>query len=301
MTTAMLSPVEAASELDVLRDNNELEQLFHRLGDLASLPAIAQQVLIIANKPDASIDEMQSVIEQDPALTIRILKTVNSAYYGLQNEIADLKSAIVHLGITPVRNLAMTVVVAKHFSRPHSIGEIDPQRLWDHSVCVAAAARKLATLCPHVEPEEAYLAGLIHDIGLSVVGQYLDQQSARIMVRFKTGRDWLEAEREILSFGHTDLGAYLAMRSGFPDRMWKSVLYHHEPHDAAEEVQRLVSLVMLANYYVTRMGRGSISGRRLVAPPADLLDNLEITRKQLADQWPHIEEVLSTVGGLKNC
>ncbi|MEM1304009.1 MAG: HDOD domain-containing protein [Planctomycetota bacterium] len=272
--------------------------MFQQLGSVAALPQVAQDILAVAQDPNAGVIDLLPAVEKDPGLAANIVKTANSSYYAPRQPIGDLQTALSMLGMDRARNLAMTVVVGDRFTEPSPIGEIDRHRLWDHSVCTAAAARTLAKHTGTADPEEAYLAGLIHDLGLLVIDQHLVEQLPRLLVRLRTGGDWVAAEHEIFSFDHAQLGAYLAWRSGFPDQIVEAVDLHHESNRASGEVAYLVSVVAVANYFVTRMGRGSIAARRLEAPSQTVFDRLELDRPALRNVWALIEEQLAHVGGL---
>lgn len=277
----------------------ELEQSFQKISEMASFPAVARKVLAVAGQQEVSTDDMLEVVEQDPALALRILQTVNSSYYGLRNTVADLRSGITLLGIKQVRNIALTVVVGKHFAKPTNVGSIDPARLWDHSVSTAAAARLIANKTKAADPEEAYLAGLIHDSGLLAIDQHMEDEIPRILVRFKSNRSWMEAEQDVLSFDHAQLGAYIAWRSGFPFRLVAAVDYHHQPTQAPEEISPLACVVAVSNYFVTRMGRSVMDDRRLSPPQQRVFDLLQLSRIEVRDLWTELEELLETVGELK--
>lgn len=277
----------------------ELEQSFQKISEMASFPAVARKVLQVAGKQDVTTDDMLEVVEQDPALALRILQTVNSSYYGLRNTVADLRSGITLLGIKQVRNIALTVVVGKHFAKPTNVGSIDPARLWDHSVSTAAAARLIANKTKSADAEESYLAGLIHDAGLLAIDQHLEDEIPRIMVRFKSNRSWMEAEQDVLSYDHAQLGAYIAWRSGFPYRLVAAVDYHHQPTQAPEDITPLASVVAVSNYFVSRMGRSVMEDRRLSPPQQRVFDCLQLSRIEVRELWTELEDLLETVGELK--
>lgn len=278
----------------------DLERLFQKISDIASFPAIARKVLQVAANEGSSAADLLEVIEQDPVLAMKILQTVNSSYYGLPNEVADLKTGITLLGMKQVRNMALTVIVGRHYNKPSVVGNIDPMQMWDHSVCTAAAARLVAERTGAAEPEEAYLAGLIHDAGLLVVDQKLEEQMPRVLAHFKANKSWMKAEQEVLAFDHAQLGAYIAWRSGFPYRLVAAVDYHHSPNEAPVEVAGLASVVAVANYLVSRLGRAVMSERRLPPPLQATFDRLNLGRREVREIWGDLERVLESVGEFKN-
>lgn len=300
MTATATTPAVAPNGPPPRTITAELEKLFQRLSDIASFPAIARRVLEVAGKEDAETADLLEVIEQDPVLALKILQTVNSSYYGLPNEVADLRTAITLLGMKQVRNMALTVVVGRHFTRHSAVGCIDPHQMWDHSVCTAAAAKLVAEKTKMADPDEAYLAGLIHDSGLLIIDQEFEEEMPRVIARFKANRSWMDAEQEVLAFDHSQLGAYIAWRSGFPHRLVAAVDYHHHPSDADEDVIALSSVVCVANYFVSRLGRSVMSERRLAPPLQSVFDRLKLGRSEVRALWEELNSVLNSVGELKN-
>ncbi len=277
----------------------ELERLFHRVSEVASFPEIARRIVEVAGDEEASVDDLIAVVEQDPVLSLKILQTVNSAYYGLPNEVADLRSAVTLLGMKQVRNMALTVVVGRHYTEANTVGVIDPLQMWDHSVCTAAAARLVAQQTSATSPDEAYLAGLIHDAGLLIIDQNFEDQLPKVIEKFKANRSWIDAEQEVLTFDHAQLGAYVAWRSGFPHRLVAAVDFHHSPSEAPGDVAPLSAVVSVANYFVSRMGRSVMAERRLAPPLEVVFERLELSRKDVQNLWCDLEGVLKTVGELK--
>lgn len=274
-----------------------VEPLFTRLHELSSPPEVVRLVLKAANEEDADAEDMRRAVEKDVALSMRLLKTVNSSFYGLRSRVSDLKTAVALLGVKQVRNLALTIVLARQFKQPRVVGNLDAGRLWDHSLCSAVVAQLVAESTDGVDPDEAYLAALVHDLGLLVIEQQLAANAPHIFVRFRTGRDWSDSEREVLSFDHAQLGAYLVWRCGIGAQTAHAVDCHHEPLTAPEAAQPLACVVASANYLVTRRGRGSIEGRRI---PADegAFDALGLTDGRLRDLWDRMHAPLESVAAL---
>ncbi|MEM8865233.1 MAG: HDOD domain-containing protein [Planctomycetota bacterium] len=278
----------------------ELERLFQRISNIASFPAIARRVIEVAGKDDCDASDLLEVVEQDPVLALKILHTVNSSYYGLPNDVADLRTAITLLGVKQVRNMAMTVIVGRHYSKPSVVGNIDPLQMWDHSVCVAAAARLISEKTKATDPDEAYLAGLIHDAGLLVIDQKLEDQMPRVLAHFKANKSWMEAEQAVLAFDHAQLGAYIAWRSGFPHRLVAAVDYHHSPTEASGDVAPLAAVVAVSNYLVSRLGRSVMAERRLPPPLEVVFERLDLSRADVRNLWTELDTVLTSVGELKD-
>src|SRR4051812_4997615 len=150
-----------------------LERLFARIGDVTTLPAAAQKVLKLTEDENADPEKLREAIQGDPVLVARILRRLNSSYYALSQKISDLKTAVGLLGLREIRNLALTVFVSRVFEGDAVHGTYNRENLWAHSVGVAVASRLVARVCGLSGCEEAYIGGLLHDIGLILLDQTL--------------------------------------------------------------------------------------------------------------------------------
>jgi putative nucleotidyltransferase with HDIG domain len=272
-----------------------IEPLFERLAGLCSLPTVAHRVIQIAEDPKADAYDLLAVIEQDTAIAARLMKLVNSSYCGLRREVADLRSAVALLGTERVRNLALSVSIGNHFGRVTPVGQLDPVRLWDHSLCVAQLARLIAERNRYCPPDEAYLAGLMHDLGLMFILQQLDALVPRVLVRMQAGASLCDAEREVMAFDHAQLGAYIAWRSDLPERIVTSIDFHHDPMGCPADGLEIARVVSVANYMATRYGRGSIEGRRLPAPAEGVLAPMGLDLAGLREVWDAVPEAIASV------
>lgn len=279
--------------------NPTIEPLFQKLGGLCSLPDVAHKVMEVCEDPDSDSEDLRQVIEEDIAITTRMMRVVNSAYWGIRGGVADLKTAITVLGVNGVKNIALTISIGEQFlSQRFADERIDPARLWDHSVCVAAVSRIVAQRVRLAQPEEAYTAGLLHDLGLLFIGQHLNHLAQRVLTRCEDGWSLCDAERAVLAFDHAQLGAYVTWRSAFPDRLVLAIDYHHDPLSCPEPGLALARIVSVANYMATRFGRGSIEGRRLPAPSEDLLGPMGLDLGDLREIWTELPETFQQVSEL---
>jgi len=293
MTTLAKSPSvtpHVASE----QHNEALERLFQRLGQLSSLPAVAQRILQVADNDESNVADLLDVVGQDPTLSIRILRTVNSSIFGIPNEVADLQTAIAMLGFVEVRNLAMTVYVARLCEDSSSYRSFSREALWKHMVAVGTIARMLAKIYRRVEPEEAYMAGLLHDVGMLLIDQYMHSSFCQVIDLVADGAETTSAERSILTFDHTDLGAYVARKSNFPDRVVDAIHYHHRPDDCTSSAQALLNIVAVANYLASRKGLSSLGVRNIAAPTDRICAALGLNKKQLASIVEELGSVLES-------
>jgi len=148
--------------------------------ELSSLPQVIVEVINIANSPDASIADLAGVVKKDPALTAKLLRIVNSPYYGQSREITTIHQAVVTVGLRTVTSVALAASIYDKF---RSMGQsIDRVRFWRHSLEVALTSRLIAREVGHDPAEEAFAAGLLHDIGSLVLESSFLMNSKKIVV-----------------------------------------------------------------------------------------------------------------------
>ena len=238
----------------------DVQILRRRLEAIPDLPILSQVAARIAsriNAPSTSAAEIGQLIEHDLSLTSRVLRLVNSAYYGFPRKIRSVQHAVVILGFSKIKSVVMTVSVFDLTARrPHKA--VDPRRLWQHSVGVAIAAKEiLSEIAPHVPPEDAFTGGLLHDIGKIIYDQYLpDFYEAAEKLVAATGRSLLSAEQETLGVTHAAVGRWLAERWRLPPLLQNVIAYHHQPARCPED-RDIVNAVHLADAFIRSLGVGN--------------------------------------------
>ncbi len=274
--------------------NEALERLFERVGQLSSLPAVAQKILQVAEDDDSTAADLLAVVGKDPTLSIRILRTVNSSFFGIPNEVADLKTAISMLGFVEVRNLALTVYVARLCEDSSEYRTFSRETLWSHMIAVGTIARKIATIYQRVDPEEAYTAGLLHDVGMLLIDQYMHSTFCKAIDLVVEGAETTVAEQRVLTFDHTDLGAYVARKSNFPKRIEVAIQYHHRPSDYEGPERELLNIVAVANYLASQKGFTSLGVHNVAHPSEQIYESLGLRRRQLETLIKELDETLES-------
>jgi HD-like signal output (HDOD) protein len=281
-------------------NNAALHKLFRRIGEVSSLPSAAVRFVQLAGQESTRIEDLRRVIQSDPALAVRVLRRVNSAYYGLRNRVADLRQAIGLLGIREVRNLVLTVYVSQLFQEPGDYRTYQREALWKHSVCVGAAARLVSIICGRGAPDEAYLAGLIHDVGLILLDQRLRKHFCRILDGLDESETTPEIERKILGFDHADLGQFVARQWYFPDQVTDAIGYHHRPEEYTGPHADIVNVVSIANYLCGRLGFTSLGVPNVAAPPDEVYAGLDLDESGLRIIWDELEATLDKALAMAN-
>ena len=273
---------------------NAIREISH----IATLPEVTLKIIKIVEDPKSTAQDLHKVVSNDPALCSRILKVVNSSFYGLPGQIGSINRAIVMLGLNAVKNIAIAASMSKLFKGGDLTPQFSAKHLWTHSVGVAAGAKLMADTLKIGLSDEAFLAGLMHDVGVMVEFQ-LDRNKL-IEVMQKTmpdkdgvpGADMLEVETEVFGANHQDFGAALCERWKFPKALSFVTGYHHRPMELSSDARTLSCVVNIAD----RLASEVMSGYRLDLPtltydPA-VLDHLGLSSDKLVEVRAKVAEVI---------
>jgi len=227
-------------------DINEGLKFIEKIDDLSALPSIAMDIMGMLNDPSSSVKEIVSKISLDQAMVSYVMKNCNSALYGVRTEVTSVNRAINLLGFSNLKSILMAYFMRNLYrlSGKNPIKE----SLWKHSIAVAVFCRDMAGVVPKLkmDAEEAYLVGLLHDVGKIVL--YLDDSSAyeeivRIVSEGK--EDFFNAEKARLRFTHVDVGYFLLTKWHFsPDLI--EVVYHHHDNEYSLGAQRKPPITLVA-------------------------------------------------------
>ncbi len=274
-----------------------LEEVVQEIDDISTLPHIALRVMEVANDPDSSAADLKTVLETDAALSARILRCVNSSAYGLRTRVTDLQRAIAYLGLRQIRNLAMTATVSELFKHEEEIGPYRRSQLWQHLVSVGICARLIAMRQKMANFEEAFLAGLLHDIGIVLEDQHVHSAFVAVIRSLDQTKTLAEVERSQLGFDHTTLGEKVAANWRFPDAVKAAIRHHHASAGYRGADGDIVRCVDVANLICTLKGIPSV-GLKLVKISSSALTGLSLKREDLAVLAVDLDRELAASAGL---
>lgn len=258
--------------------------LVRAIRDLAAFPATATEILRHLADPASSVRDMERTVQRDPALATRLLRVVNSACWGLPVRVGSVQRAISLLGVGVLRDLVVAATLDPFFRGGPAGSGLEPERLWRHSVAAASIARRLAQRSPTAPREEAFLCGLLHDVG--VVAILHADRAGGLGVLAHARREhcsFLEAERAHLGTDHTLVGGALCEAWHFPTELQAAARHHHTPEQAPEALQPAAWLALVADRLAaaaTDGWDGDLDGTDI--PPAAWAC-LRITPAQAAD------------------
>lgn len=248
-------------------ETRSLVATLDELPQLRPFPTVAARVLTVCNCPDADVMELAEIMQCDPAMSLRLLRIANSAQYGYSGEISSVEHAIVVLGFRAVRNLALSVSALSVFNEGTS-AKAARQHLWQHSLGCAAVARSLAPHVSRITPDEAFLAGIMHDVGKLVFFDIVPDDYAAVS-RESDSFSIIEFENRLFGVNHQEIGERCGEEWGLPGEINEAISFHHAP-DLARTSEELVAVISAANQ-LAHAWRIGIAGEPERAPIDDFL------------------------------
>lgn len=277
--------------------SNAMREISH----IATLPEITMKIIDLVEDPKSTAQDLHQVISNDPALCSRILKVVNSSFYGLPGQIGSINRAIVMLGLNAVKNIAIAASLAKLFRGGDVTSTFSARDLWKHANATAAAAKMISDKMKFGLGDEAYLAGLIHDIGVMVEMQFdrnllidvVDQIS--VDGNGRPEQDMLDLELSVFGASHEDFGTGLCTRWKFPASFKAVTGYHHSPLEAPEPQRKLVAVVAAADRLAAQIDFGFRLDIQDETIPDDLASFLGLTPEIIDELREQLSEVVSNL------
>ena len=232
----------------------DIDSLLEEVVTLPSLPDSLERITKLVNDPNCALGDVAKAISADPSIALKILRLVNSAFYGLGQEVATVEHAVVLLGVKVVKNLTMTATV-------FTTMQGSTKELLKHSLACAAAMRTLAEVAPlykYIEsPDEAFVFGLLHDIGKVVFEEYVPEYANVNLVVQERRIPWYSAEREVIGVDHATLGAQLARNWKLSDQIVHGIGGHHQLDQCPEDARVLAANLAIADYICSCCGLAS--------------------------------------------
>ncbi|HAK87943.1 MAG: hypothetical protein A2077_07460 [Nitrospirae bacterium GWC2_46_6] len=265
-----------------------LEKIIMETVDIPSLPQVAMKVLHLMNDDYSSINELEKIIANDQAFSTRILRIANSPYYGRGRSIDTISTAIILVGFNTMKNL----VVAASLKDIHRKFGLFEQKLWEHSLGVSIAAPILAAETKMVVPEEAMVAGLIHDVGKTVLNNSVpDKYSLVIEKVYEEGAAFMEVENEMLGFNHCNVGGLIARKWKIPKNLETVIEYHHAetfPDFEDNNYEALCQIVQIADAMCLGLGIGM---ERNITPADIGIDRIGLSEKKFDELKEKVQKI----------
>ncbi|MHB1378625.1 MAG: HDOD domain-containing protein [Desulfurivibrionaceae bacterium] len=269
-----------------------IRDFLKKVKDLPTISAVANEINVSDKNDSLTAKSLGVIITRDPALTATVLKLANSAYYGMAREITSIERAVTVLGFDTIKHLALAISVF-HVFKSQEGQLLDLKDLWYHSLGTGLAAKHLALrspmlACDKTLPEQAFICGILHDIGKIAFAQNLPAEMAEILKQTRSGTTaQYEIEKTILGFNHQRAGQAMAELWNFPEDYQTVIRLHHAPSAAAigdnPKVAALVMAVYLANKIAKALHLGESTDPHMTKVTPDDLRNLGISKQTLPE------------------
>jgi len=231
-------------------DENHILQQLNKIKDIPTLPTIVFELNKHLENPETSIAKVSETIEKDQAMALKILKLVNSAFYGFKSRVSDIKNAVVLLGFNAVRNAIVSVSIINALPKTLLFQDFEMNEFWKHSLAVAVTSKNIAQKAGQESPDNCFVGGLLHDVGKVIMAQYFQDLFVKVWAHMqKEYVSFYQAELNQLPVDHARIGAHLAERWALPQGLIDALRWHHEFQPDIPNAN-FVMIIYLANILV---------------------------------------------------
>jgi len=230
-------------------DENKAKSITRSIRNIPSLPEIVTKIMELVQNPNSSASQLSKVISHDTGLTSRVLRLVNSAYYGFPGKISSIQHAVMVLGFTTMRGLVLSSSIFKVFSNNENNPiHLDYKKLWKHSLICAVAAKKINENFHFKQDDDIFSAAILHDIGKIILDQYDHENYVRVMKDKNSPvyQKSYELEQKYCEMTHQEIGYLVAQEWNLPESLVKVIHYHHNPIESVDYAI-LTGIVYLAD------------------------------------------------------
>jgi len=264
------------------------QELLHKFSNVKTLPHVAIRLTKLMSNEESAMKEFEKVIVMDPTLVLRILRLANSAYYGLRQKVENISRALVFIGVKNLRNMIVTEALKDIFKSNPDDASFSRTKLWLHCAAVSICSQMIIERIFGEKGEDAFLCGILHDIGMIVEDQVENKLFIRTCRIYRPDtRPITDYERGIIGTDHSALGYLLAREWNLPVDVQNGIRHHH---DMLKEVSpsEIMGIIQMAEYMVAKLNYTEIPGMdaRLSPPLATHIQNNLIEYKALVKDLP---------------
>ncbi len=259
-----------------------LREHVEKIKKLPTIPVVAHEILSIVRDDLVSVNKLENIVRNDPAITAKIMSVANSAFYGARVPSKTLDSAILRIGFNTVKNIALGISLLTVMTNGREQSALDYKRIFNHSVSVGFIAGVLRREFKLEVSDEILINGILHDIGYLILNKYFPETYKKVITTYNLGRPLLESELYILEYTHADIGHWLAGKWNLPSVVMDTILYHHKPSMATKYHKR-IAIIHLADYLSAKNVMSPTEGDPQYPFDHAALDILGISENDLED------------------
>jgi len=268
-----------------MRSNMRIDQISGVIKAFPAMPGAALKLMTLADAPGTTVQQIEDILRQDPGLTANLLKLANSAYFGIPSKVGSVRQALMLLGLKRLVQLVVATCASAIIDRGVPGYDLPAGELWRHSLAVSVAAKGLAGELKLRAADEIFTAGLLHDIGKLILGQFVQEDYPQIERALAQGMAFEAAEKAVIGIDHAEIGAHVLAQWALPDNIVHAVRWHHAP-EKCEHIDVMLDVVHVANMLCLMIGIG-VGREGLLHEPS------HIVTRRLGLEPPHLEKVAS--------
>ncbi len=286
--------------------DSKVKRVVSNIRNLPTPPIVFHQIQKVINDPNVSAEQIASILSEDPAMSVKVLRLTNSAFYGLSREIESVKHAVIIVGLEAIKNLVLSASVLDMF-KGKNLDDDFQDKFWRHSLATAFGCRLLAKRLRDkvmVDPDSAFSAGLLHDVGKIILVCFLNdeyQLFKEARENNNTSMDF-EIEQELFGFNHAEIGAFLTEQWKIPSKLTEAIACHHGVGEINSE-SALSCIVYMANFLAKKTFYELEEKYLIGKPDPNVMDFLGITEDDfdgleelLKEEYAHSETFMQLVG-----
>ena len=286
--------------------DSKVKRVVSNVRNLPTPPIVFHQIQKVINDPNVSAEQIASILSEDPAMSVKVLRLTNSAFYGLSREVESVKHAVVIIGLEAIKNLVLSASVLDMF-KGKSIDSDYQEKFWRHSLSTAFACRLIANKYRNnimIDGDAAFSAGLLHDVGKMVLSCFLDEEHKQFKEARESNATSLdhEIEYELFGFTHADIGAYLGEQWKIPQKLTEAINDHHGVEEVSND-SAFSCVVYMANWLAKKTFYEADEAYKVGEPDQRILDFLGISDDDLnelfdllREEYSHAETFMQLVG-----
>ena len=287
---------ESSSNSDVSSSSQTISNLKENIKNIPSLPEIITKSIELMQDKNTSAVTLSKIISNDVGLTARVLKLVNSAYYGFPKQISTIQQAITILGFTTIKGIILSASIYKMFSSEGAGSEFNYKQFWKHSLLVAFASKLIGKYSKDLVSSDIFSAAFLHDIGKIILAQYDRDNYTNVCIQNELSEfDYLKEEEKYCGINHCELGNIVAYSWNLPEVFCDVITYHHNPEKSINFKNECMA-VYLANYITNNvMSNNSLTIDKIML---DILEKLNISVDNINIILEKLDEILASFNNI---
>ncbi len=274
-----------------MNEKRDLLATVRSVTTIPTIPTVLEKITLLLQNPQTSAEEIGKAITTDQSLASKVLKLVNSAFYGFPGRISTITHAVVILGFSTIKNIVLTASIFDVFRKKgQKLAGFDMEKFWLHSIACGAASQSLAKFIGSSEREECFIAGLIHDVGKIILCQYLTKEFTQVVREtHQKNQLFYDTEKELFEVTHQEIGGVLCESWNLPENLQNSVRYHHIPSKNRSHYLT-TAIVHCADILVRAMDLGNGGDNKIPSMNDQVWQNLGLENLSLSSLLESIND-----------